>query len=350
MNKNFQKQRTKKILLDGVKKFHLNLDGLVVFTEAASGNYAYTPISAALAGAKKVYAITKDSRYGTKEEITENIYYLAKEFGVEDKIEVVYEKTKEIISQCDIVTNSGFVRPIDKTMIDMMKPTAVIPLMWETWEVREDEIDLEYCREKEIVVLGTHEDEGGLNLYNATGLMALKMLFDSGLSIYNDKILIIGECPTVKFISEVFKSNNLDFNIATLSKNDKDLVNSNIQKYDAIIVSEHIKNDLIIGQNGFIRINEIKEKNPNVVICHIFGNIDVDLIKHNELNLYPKNIAPYGYMSYSLDDIDSRAVIELIQSGLKVGEVMANNRRYSTYQNTITESLENSLLMGFRND
>ena len=44
---------------------------------------------------------------------------------------------------------------------------------------------------KEIVVLGTHEDAEGLNLYNGVGFLPLKMLFDSGLSIYNDKILVL---------------------------------------------------------------------------------------------------------------------------------------------------------------
>lgn len=348
MNNNFQKQRAKKILLEGIKKFDLNLDGLVVFTEAASGNYAYTPISAAVAGAKKVYAVTRDSRYGTKEEITKNIYNLAKEFGIESKIEVVYEKTKEIISQCDIITNSGFVRPIDKSMIDMMKPTAVIPLMWETWEVRESEIDLEYCKEKEIVVLGTHEDAGGLNLYNATGLMALKMLFDSGISIYNDNILVIGECPTVDFISEVFKNNKLNFSVATFSEQDKIEVNIQLARYDVIMIAEHVKKDLIIGNNAFIDIKRLKKANPNIIICHIFGNIDTGLIKKNNIFLYPKRVAEHGYMSYSLDDIDSRTVIELMQSGLKVSEIMAKNRQKFNYHESIVKSLENSLVMGFK--
>ncbi len=348
MTDNFNHQRARKILLSGIKKFDLDLTNLVIFTEAASGNYAYTPLSAAIAGAKKVYAITKDSRYGKKENIAKNIYKLAQKFKVEDKVEVVFEKTKEIIFQCDIITNSGFVRPIEKTMIDMMKPTAVIPLMWETWEVRESEIDLEYCKAKEIVVLGTYENECGLNLYDATGLMALKMLFDSGISIYNDKILIISECPTGEFISNVFKKNGLNFDIISLSNKSKNFVLKNIACYDAVLIAEHIKKDLIIGNQGFIDINILKEKNPNIIINHIFGNIDKDIIRKNNFNLYPKIIAPYGYMSYSLDNIDSRAVIELNLSGLKVGEIMAKERIIgSSYSETINKALNYKLVMGF---
>jgi len=232
-------------------------------------------------------------------------------------------------------------------MIDMMKPTAVIPLMWETWEVREDEIDLDYCKEKEIVILGTNENECGLNLYNATGMMALKMLFDSGISIYNDYILIISECPTGNFIANTFRHNKLKFYLSDLSIESKEFVNSNLDKFDAIIIAEHIKKDVILGENGFIDIKILLEKNPNVLINHIFGNIDTELIKKNNLCLYPKQIATYGYMSYSLDNIDSRAVIELMQTGLKVGEIMSNYRQKLSYSKTIKKSLKHKLVMGF---
>lgn len=341
MNNNFQKQRAKKILLEGIKKFDLNLDGLVVFTEAASGNYAYTPISAAVAGAKKVYAVTRDSRYGTKEEITKNIYNLAKEFGIESKIEVVYEKTKEIISQCDIITNSGFVRPIDKSMIDMMKPTAVISLMWETWEVRHSEIDLEYCKEKEIVVLGTHEDTGGLNLYNGVGFLPLKMLFDSGLSVYNDKILVVGNCLTSRCIYNFLKKCDVDVEKYTFDNKE---VLKKLKVFDAIVIAEHSERKNIIGLNSEINIDAISH---DTVICHITGDMDSKVLKDKKLQFYPEKIADAHYMSMSLDDLDSRAVIELMQAGFKVGEIMSINRKTKSYIETIDISLKDSLCMGF---
>ena len=128
------KERLKKIVKSSLDRFKLNLSGLTIFTEAANGPYAYTPIVAALADAKKVYAFAKDSRFGSKEEIKENIITIAKEFGIVDRISVVYDKDSKVIGECDIITNSGFLRPIDKKMIDAMKKTAVVSLMFEAWE------------------------------------------------------------------------------------------------------------------------------------------------------------------------------------------------------------------------
>ena len=132
--------RINKLLKDCVSTFVLDLNELVILTEAATGAYLYTPVMAALAGAKMVYAITSDSLFGTKEEVKAETLQVAKYWGVEDKIRVIFNKEKEIVSECDIITNSGFVRPINRDMISWMKPTAVIPLMWEPWEFREGEL------------------------------------------------------------------------------------------------------------------------------------------------------------------------------------------------------------------
>lgn len=72
-----------------------------------------------MAGAKKVYAITKDSKYASKDEVKKKTMLFAELCDVVDKIEVVFDKRN--INQADIVTNLGFVRPIDKETIDMMK-------------------------------------------------------------------------------------------------------------------------------------------------------------------------------------------------------------------------------------
>ena len=48
--------RIERILRKCIRDFGLDLGGLVVFTEAATGPYLYAPILTALAGAAKVYS------------------------------------------------------------------------------------------------------------------------------------------------------------------------------------------------------------------------------------------------------------------------------------------------------
>ena len=52
-----------------IQKQRLCLEGLTVFTEAATGSYKFNPIIAALSGAKKVYAFANDSKFASKHEV-----------------------------------------------------------------------------------------------------------------------------------------------------------------------------------------------------------------------------------------------------------------------------------------
>src|SRR5712692_5740796 len=122
-----------------IERCRLDLSGAVVFTEAASGPYVVTPLLAALAGAKKVFALARTTGYGSREDVASQTFELADLFGGRGRIEIVSEKSFDVLRQADIVTNSGHLRPLDAKTIRALKPTAVIPLMYEAWEFREDD-------------------------------------------------------------------------------------------------------------------------------------------------------------------------------------------------------------------
>jgi len=65
-----------------IDRCSLDLSDLVVFTEAASGAYIVTPVLAAMAGAKHVFAVTQSTRYGSVDEIREKTFELAALAGV----------------------------------------------------------------------------------------------------------------------------------------------------------------------------------------------------------------------------------------------------------------------------
>ena len=65
----FNPHRLITLIQQSIHRCELQLDNLTVLTEAATGAYVVTPVIAAMAGAKKVFAITQSSRYGTIEEV-----------------------------------------------------------------------------------------------------------------------------------------------------------------------------------------------------------------------------------------------------------------------------------------
>src|SRR5699024_10202131 len=97
-----------------------DLSGRVVVTEAATGAYACTATIAAAAGAARVVARARDTRrHGTARDAAEATLGLARAAGVADRIEVVTEIADSALRACDLLTNSGHLRPITRAMIEL---------------------------------------------------------------------------------------------------------------------------------------------------------------------------------------------------------------------------------------
>lgn len=310
-----------------IKKFDLDLSDYIVYTELGSRNYAYTPVIAAMAGAKKVYAITKDSIYGTIFENKQDLKQICRNLeGMQDKITVDTKKIKNHLHEADILTNTGFVRPIDKKMIDYLQKTCVIPLMYESWESRAGkDIDLDRCREKGILVCGTNEDCKPMDMMRYSGFLLSKMMFTCGFGVHKDSILLIGSGRIASNLNNFLLRNSIKFDhfsLGYLSRNKLDLSN-----YDAIVTAEHYDNIELIGKDGLIKVEDIKKSAPLCQILHICGNVDANAIRDQEISIYPRLPSEFGSMSFTADFIGPKATLELIVAGLKVGQLMATNRK-----------------------
>ncbi len=336
----------------------MNLEGLVVLTEAATGPYQYSPILAALAGASKVYAITADSRYGSKEDVRAQTLETAREWGVADRIEVIFSKTKERIAECDIVTNSGFVRTINREFISWMKPTAVIPLMWETWELRDYHLDLGACKEYGILTLGTDEAQPPHALYTLPGYLAMKLIFELGLEGYRTRTLLLGSNVLARCIYEHFKQLKLE--IAWFAEGEAEAQTydrlgqhfaSDGKEYDVILLAEHEHDLCLLGSQGLLTYEQIREMNPAVCVGIISGNLDAEGLRSSGLRFHPENIQPFGQMSYQSYELGPLPVLELYAAGLKVGEAMTRARLSgATVKEAALYALKHSPAMDFQGD
>ena len=112
-------------ILDSHHKFKVTLEGKKVLTEAASGNYICTSLLSALAGAE-VFAIAKDSKFGSVQHIQNEVFSTAKKLQIENHIFINESLDQIDLREIDVITNTGFVRPINKTLMDFLKPSSVI--------------------------------------------------------------------------------------------------------------------------------------------------------------------------------------------------------------------------------
>jgi len=317
-----------------VEKLGLDLRGLRVLTECASGAYAYTALLARLAGAE-VTALGRDSSYGTLEENRSLLLSLAERCGLRDGLRVCRRDELEISPAYDIVTNSGFVRPVDARILQALKPTAVVCLMWETWELRPGEIDMEACRHAGIPVIGTNEHFHLTDMYRYPGLLSLRLLFDMQIETANSELVLIGGNLTGRLIAEMWERIGLSFDWYTLNGNERrercwkfSGLERLLQKkhIDAVICAEHKDKFLVAGKDAPLRFSALKEKFPLLRWGHLAGLIDAEELKSSGLFHHPERIMPFGYMSYSTDHLGPAPVLELNAAGLKVGEIAARAR------------------------
>ncbi len=308
-----------KIINHIIQRIGLELSDLVLLTEIASENFIYTPFIAGLAGAKRVFAFTKDTHYSPAENVIRDGERLIKLSGLDD-IQVITDLTPEIISNADLITNMGLLRPIDKGFIANMKETAVIPLMYVSWELRKTDVDLDACMQKGIPVMGTNESHPLLDVFDYCGLLALKLCFDAGLEIKGNKIAIYSNDAFGDIIGKYLMKNGAEVRCFDQPENiDVDFISES----DAIITAQ--MND----PRNIFNWDPIKENlvnNPRLKVIQYIGIGDIEALSDLHIELYPPRTVEKHRMAFTFNHLGPLPVIQLIAGGLKVGEIMARMR------------------------
>lgn len=344
-------------LLAFIRKLDLDLTGLTIYTEAASGHYANAPILTALAGAKKVYAQTEDSPYSSANDVIKHTNELAQRLAVEDRISVFEGRNHEALASADIITNSGFVRPFNLDLLCVVKSSAVIPLMWETWEIRESDFDLSYCKHKDILVMGTNEQHPMCNMGNYIGWLSLKLLFELGFD--GGGVLVIGntsipaepivQCLKNSGINVCWASKDTTADVSYTQLNQHFLQHG--QHYSHVIFAEHEHDDKFLSENGLLTIDMVKKVNPSLKIGVICGNVDAEALNMSGIKFAPAAIKPFGFISYQPYLMGERPVLTLFSAGLKVAESMARAKLSGkTNKEAAKYALQHSPAMDFNGE
>jgi hypothetical protein len=317
-------QRAIKIIDKVIQKLNLNLSGMTVLTEVGSNYFLYTPIIAARAGAERVFAWTRDSSYAKADDIISDCKYLATDLGLADKIIFsAGKRPKEHIKQADIITNLGFVRPLNAEFLSEAdaKKTA-IPIMCEAWETREADVDINYCKKNNFKVAGTWENHPDLKIFSGCGPLAIKMAMEAGYEVYQNNIIVWSDDHFGEVISEAFLRLGASKVITTT---DADVLYKSAADTDFIFFCDYDEQRTILGTDGFLDINLLSEKNKSIGIVHLYGDIDVEYLKANNIHVFPNQKGRASVMTRTLAHLGMIPIINLHAAGLKVGECLKRN-------------------------
>jgi hypothetical protein len=307
-------RRLTALMRAAIKRCRLNLTGRTVLTEAATGAYVVTPVLAAMAGAS-VYALASATRYGTESEIEEATGSLARTAGVADRVQLVYKKDSFPIDMVDVVTNSGQVRPIDAAMIAQLKPGAVIPLMYESWEYRSADVDLEACHSRGILVAGTSERHPAVDMFSFLGLMALRQLNDAGIAVYGSHIVLLCDNAFGPCIGSFLESCG-----ATVSMERQLNAQALRPQPDAVVLALQPGSGLVFtaADAGLLR-----DDAAGTALVQFWGDADRTALARAGVPVWPVQEPAAGHMAVLPSAIGPEPIVRLQAGGLKVGEVLA---------------------------
>lgn len=319
------------LLIRNVIEFlELDLGNMTILTEAASGPYVVTPVIAVLAGAKRVVAVTRNSRYATVAEVVRQTRALEMLCGVEGRIDIVEADAPPhaVLAEADIVTNLGFVRPLDRATVQAMRCGAAVPLMCEAWEMRPSDVDIVACQGYGIAVAGTNEDFPGIDVFHYSGWLAVSLLLGAGIELHKSRVIVVG---SDKFASVIYKhlmSIGVDAVLMQTLRADA------VDGVDAILVADYMRDEEIIGADGDIASADLARLSPGITVVQFAGRVDLDGLCACDVHVYPGELLPAHRMVRTLAGIGPRPVIELHAAGLKVGQMLtrpdrASNAKYA---------------------
>jgi hypothetical protein len=310
--------RLPSLVREAIARLRLDLKGLVVLTEAASGPFVVTPVIASLAGAERVVALTRNSSYASARLVVRQTRALEALCNTGNTVEIRTKRTRDLFAQADVVTNLGFVRPIDAEAIGMMKQRCVVLLMCEAWEGRPGDVDLTECRRRGIRVVATNEDPDGADVFPYVGLLALKLLLDSQIEVYRNKILIVSSDGFGPVVRQRLSQAGADVELVSSLPLPASLVGTS-----AVVVADYTRTDMIIGPAGDVTASELAQAVPGITVVPLAGWVDVPDLMSYGVAVYPVVKAGPRRMARTLAELGPRPVVELHAAGLKAGEIAA---------------------------
>ena len=308
-------QRLLTLIERSLATMDLDLSGSHVVTEAATGAYVVTPVIAALAGAD-VTAVTRATRFGSVQDVVDGTFALAELAGVSERITIVDELTKEIVDSADVVTNSGHVRPIDRTRIGWMRPSCVVPLMFESWEidVGRVDVDLEALRERGVRFAGTNERHPAVGVFSYLGSMAVKLLIDAQVAVHDSTLLLVCDNPFMHYLEDGL----VRAGARVIPRASLDPVDLGVD-LDGVVVALTPRDTPVLSPTD---LDAVAQRAPGAVIAQFWGDVQRDECERRGLACVPTIDPGRGHMGVLPSAVGPEPIVRLQAGGLKVASIL----------------------------
>ena len=325
-----------------VEALELDLQGYTVVTEAASGNYGVTPLIPLLAGAR-VVAYAADSGYGSQEDVYESTRRHASELCLQEKLELPESWEQVDLSRTDIITNSGHLRPLDESKLSRLKPGAVIALMYEDWEFRDEDIDLDVSNALNLPIVATNERHPDIGVFDYLGEMAVKLVHDSGHSFAGKHYLLLCNnafgpflaktmAPLCKALGVIVPPEHKTRYAAIsgarcLAPFPTIDIPAEFEATAGVILAAHPFKKTWIGATAPIATHELKRACPDAILYRFAGHASEEDMAAEGLAYYPSKVDA-GHMGILPSDLGVEPILRLQAGSFKAAECYLRARTF----------------------
>ena len=328
--------RLHRLIREAINYLQLDLTGARVLTEAASGVYAVTTVLAAAAGAE-VHALTCDSAYASTPEVRRQVMTIAHAAGIGmDQIAIDTDRSA-VPEGLSIITNLGFVRPVDATLLKRLAPDGVVSYMCEAWELREGDVDLDTCDKLRIPVAGVWEDFNGLDIFRSCGQLAVKLCFASGLEVARNRFVVMSADKFGPVLASALESNLATVDLLSSAA---ELNEHLVAQADGIIVADYTSDATLLGGAIGPSVAELVEWNPDLLIIQFAGVNNVAGLSEAGVRMFPEGQLKPHRMAFTLAHLGVRPTIFLHAAGLKVGELLWRARTTGAIPSRFSELVQ----------
>ncbi len=317
-----------------VERHRLDLRGLRVLTEAATGYRRVTPVIAALAGADEVYAVGRDSAQAARRDAEAQTAYLAELAGVQDRVRLFTTRLQAPLAAVDLVTDLPGVRPVDEAILRNVSSTAAVSLMRGAARWHPADVDVAACRRLGIAVAGVDED--AIGLYRYLPMAVVRGLLEAGVELVGASVTVAGEGPGYPYVVRALAQLGAHVYVAApesagrigLYGGEKsgdqlgeDAVLGRLAECDGLVLCPASGDERWVGPGAAVDAARLAEAAPHLAVVTVDAQADGRSIAAAGLRCAPAGgpDAPFELLPQPL--------VELAAAGLKVAEVMARARQ-----------------------
>ncbi len=287
-----------------VQRIGLDLSGLHVLTEAATGPYAATAAMVGLGGGR-ASVVAADSSYGTREAAvgwTQDLVRLARS-NVD-----VFDRSAAPWESADIVTNSAPLRPFDAQTAERMMRGSVLALMFAGWELRRNEVDVQALTRRGVRIVGVQERHPNVDVLDSCGVLALKMLLAARMEVRGSRILVVGHDEFAAIIARtVVAVGGVVNQVASITE-------AGPEEWDAVV---HTPLSGMVEQHPAHVWLGVLSASDDPVVVQFAGGLPFAELRDAGIDVIPDRPVPPLRMGWTLSELGDKPTVRLLAGGLR---------------------------------